>query len=102
MLEVALSRRMCCSRVCSARRYAGRPSASTRDPDQPSGQVPLEAGGDGHEAGVRAAVEHRDAEPLRRADDDVGAELAGRLEQGQREQVGGDHGERAARRAPPR
>jgi hypothetical protein len=28
MLLVALSRRMCCSRVCSARRCAGFPSAS--------------------------------------------------------------------------
>src|ERR1700732_751396 len=26
MLLVALSRRMCCSRVCNASRYAGRPS----------------------------------------------------------------------------
>ena len=67
-----------------------------RDADQPAGQVPLEAGGDRHEAGVRAAVEQRDAEALGGADHDVGAERAGRLEQGEREQVGGDHGERVA------
>ena len=36
-------------------------------PDQPAGQVPLEPGGDGHEAGVRTAVEERDAEPLDRS-----------------------------------
>ena len=67
-----------------------------RDADQPAGQVPLEPGGDRHEAGVRAAVEERDAEALRGADDDVGAELARRLQQGERQQVGGDHGERVA------
>jgi hypothetical protein len=32
MLEVAFSRRMCCSRVCNANRYAGRPSASFERP----------------------------------------------------------------------
>src|SRR3546814_3110602 len=37
MLEVALSRRMCCSRVCSARRYAGRPAASTETPTRRPG-----------------------------------------------------------------
>ena len=67
-----------------------------RHADQPAGQVPLEAGAHRHEAGVRTAVPQRHAEPLRRADHDVGAELAGRLEQGQREQVGGDDGQRAA------
>ena len=32
MLEVAFSRRMCCSRVCNAMRSAGRPRASTETP----------------------------------------------------------------------
>ena len=32
MLEVAFSRRMCCSRVCNAMRNAGRPRASTETP----------------------------------------------------------------------
>ncbi len=96
MFEVALSRRMCCSRVCRASRYAGRPSASTETPDEAAGQVPLESGGDRHVAGVRAAVEERDAEALGGPDDDVGAELAGRLEHGQRQQVGGDDGQRVA------
>ena len=32
MLEVARSRRMCCSRVWSAMRYAGCPCASTETP----------------------------------------------------------------------
>ena len=37
MFEVALSRRMCCSRVCSARRYAGVPSASLDTPTRRPG-----------------------------------------------------------------
>ena len=67
-----------------------------RDADQATGQVPLETGGHRHEAGVRAAVEERYAEALRGADDDVGTHRAGRLEQGEREQVGGDDGEGVA------
>ena len=39
---------------------------------------------------MRATVAHRDAEPLRVADDDVGAHLAGWRDQRQREQVGTD------------
>ena len=42
MLEVAFSRRMCCSRVCSASRSAGWPAASTRDADQPARHAALE------------------------------------------------------------
>ena len=38
MLDVAFSRRMCCSRVCRARRIAGRPSVSVLTPDQSAGQ----------------------------------------------------------------
>ena len=90
MLEVALSRRMCCSRVCRARRYARRPSASTETPTRrPAGAA--RARRHGHVAGVQAAVEQRDAEALRGADDDVGAERAECLEHGEGEQVGGDH-----------
>ena len=48
-------------------------------------------------SGVRAAVAHRHAEALRRADGDVGAPFAGRSEQRQREQVGGDDHEPATR-----
>ncbi len=47
-------------------------------------------------AGLRAAVPHRDAEPLRAADRDVGAQLAGRGQQGHRQQIRGDDGQRAA------
>ena len=71
-----MSRRMCCSRVCSASRYAGRPSASTETPTRRPGRCRSSPARDGHEAGVRAAVEQRDAEALRGADHDVGAERA--------------------------
>ena len=95
MLLVAFSRRMCCSRVCSASRYALSPSASTETPDEPAGQAARELLAHGHVAGVRAAEAHRHAEALGGADRDVGAQLAGRGEQGEREQVGGDGDDRA-------
>ena len=44
---------------------------------------------------MRAAIAHRHAEALGRAQDDVGTQLAGRGQQGQRQQVGGDDGEAA-------
>jgi hypothetical protein len=49
----------------------------------------------GEEGRVRTAEAHRHAEALRRAERDVGPHLAGRLEQHQRHQVGGD-GDHAA------
>ncbi len=49
----------------------------------------------GEEGGVRAAEAHRDAEALAGAEGDVGAHGAGRLEQDQRHQVGGDGDGRA-------
>jgi hypothetical protein len=45
---------------------------------------------------VGAAVEHGDAEALGGPDHDVGAERAGRLEDGEGQQVRGDHGQGAA------
>ena len=96
MLLVAFSRRMCCSRVCSASRYAGCAVGVPGDADQPAGQLPLQPGPDRHEAGVRAAEAERHAEALRRADHHVRAPLARRAEQGQREQVGGHRDDRAA------
>ena len=68
-----------------------------RHADQAAGQLPLEARAHGHVAGVRSAEAERHAEALRRADGDVGAELARRREQREREQVGGDDGEPALR-----
>ena len=43
MFEVAFSRRMCCSRVCRVRRYAGFPSASTETPTSRPGRARLYA-----------------------------------------------------------
>ena len=94
MLLVAFSRRMCCSRVCRASRYAGCAVGVDADPDQPPGQPALEPGTDRHEAGVRAAEAERHAEPLGRPDRDVGAPLPRRAEQGQRQQVG-RHGDQS-------
>jgi hypothetical protein len=53
--------------------------------------------GDGHKGRVRTAKAHRHTETLRRADDDVGAKLARRLQHGQREQIGRDDEQCAAR-----
>src|SRR5699024_4454064 len=58
--------------------------------DEPAGQVSLQAGPHRHEAGVRTAVEHGDAEALGRADDNVGTEFTGSLHHAQRKRIG-DH-----------
>ena len=60
------------------------------DADEAAGQAALVLVAAGEVGGVRAAAAHRHAEALRRAAGDVGAELARRRDQGQREQVGGD------------
>ena len=61
-----------------------------RDADQAAGQLAGQPLADGQVAGVRAAVAHRDAEALGGAAGDVGAPLPRRLQQREREQVGGD------------
>ena len=95
MLQVALSRRMCCSRVCSAMRSGGLAAGVDRDADDPAGHGALVGVPGGEEGGVRAAIAHRHAEALGGAEDDVGTQLAGRGEQRQGQQVGGDAGEAA-------
>ncbi len=60
------------------------------DADQAPGQAALVLVAAGEVGGVRAAAAHRHAEALGRAAGDVGAELARRRDQRQREQVGGD------------
>ena len=67
------------------------------DADEAPRHRALEVVAGGEVAGVRAAVAHRHAEALRRADDDVGAPFAGRRQQREREQVGGDDDEAAGR-----
>ena len=39
IFDVAFSRRMCCSRVCRARRYAGRPAVSIETPTRRPGRT---------------------------------------------------------------
>ena len=68
-----------------------------RDPDQPAGQLTGQALAHRQVAGVRAAVAHRDAETLGGAAGDVGAPLPRRLQQRQRQQVGGDDDRRPGR-----
>ena len=93
MLDVALSRRMCCSRVWSASRSAGRPSASSGQTDQAARHLAPVLVTTGEEAGVRSPVAHGNAEALGRAHGDVGAHLARRAEDGEREEIGRDDDE---------
>src|ERR1700694_3006683 len=65
------------------------PSLVLRDPDDPAGEIALELIARREERGVRPAVAERHPEALRVADGDVGAPLAGRHEQREREQIGG-------------
>ena len=68
MLLVAFSRRMCCSRVCSASRSAGRPPGVDRHADEAAGQrCACASSRVAMNAGVRAAEAERHAEALRRA-----------------------------------
>ena len=60
-----------------------------RHADQAAGQLPAQVIADRQVRGVRAAVEQRHAEPLGGAERDVGAEFARRLQQGERQDVGG-------------
>ena len=92
MFEVAFSRRMCCSRVCSAKRKPGVPSRSLETPTSRPGKRAFQPGADGDEARVRSAVEQRYAEPLAGPDSDVGTPLPRRRRQRQGHQVAGrDH-----------
>ncbi len=66
MLLVAFSRRMCCSRVCNARRKAGLPSASLwKRATMRPGQVAFEFIAGRKKGGVRSAVTEGHAEALR-------------------------------------
>ncbi len=73
----------------------GLAPAVARDADDPPRNLALVLLAGGEERRVRPAVAHGDAEPLRRADRDVGAEFARRPQQGQRQQVGRHHYEGA-------
>ena len=66
-----------------------------RDADEPAGHLAFVFIARGEEGGVRSAEAERNAEALRAADGDIGAEFARRLEERERENIGGDDGERA-------
>src|SRR2546423_15658773 len=59
------------------------------DADDSAWHSPGVVGFGGHVGGVGAAEAHGDAEALGRADGDVRAQLAGRLDEGEGEDVGG-------------
>ena len=100
MLEVAFSRRMCCSRVCSARRSAGRPSVSVLTPTSRPGSERVSASLVAMNAAWGPPNAHRHPEALGRADDDVGAELTRGSGEHAGEQVGRRR-PRCARRGEP-
>ena len=102
MLLVAFSRRMCCSPCLQREPERGAPRVVTDTPTSRPGSVRVFAVRGREERGVRAAEAERHAEPLRRADHDVGAELARRDHEAAGEQVGGDGHETRPPRAPPR
>jgi hypothetical protein len=65
-----------------------------RHPDEPARQVAPVLVACREERGVRPAVTHRDAEPLRGAERHVGAHLARRHEESEGQQIGRDSDER--------
>src|SRR5437763_1819585 len=67
-----------------------------RDANEPPGYLTFERVSRGEEGRVRTAVTERHAKTLCAANSDVHAEFAGRLEQGETEQVGSDDNQRAA------
>ena len=83
--------------VAFSRPIRGLSVGVDRHTNQASGKVAFELVAGGQKRRVRAAEAHRHAEPLARPNDGICAPLAGRDEQGQRQQVGRDQNERAAR-----
>jgi hypothetical protein len=63
--------------------------------DEPARHEPLVGVASGHEGSVRSAEAERHTEALGISHGDVGTELTRRSEEGQREEVGRDDGERA-------
>ena len=96
MFEVAFSRRMCCSRVCSVSTIAALARGVDRLADDAAGQPADVVGARGEEAVVRAAVAHRVAGRLALADRHRAAVVARRLEHA--ELTSGRRARSAARR----
>ena len=87
MFDVAFSRRMCCSRVCSVSTIAALARGVDRLADDPARQPADVVGARGEEAVVRAAVAHRVAGRLALADRHRAAVVARRLEHAERHEV---------------
>ena len=64
-------------------------------PHHPTGRTAGEAQPGGEKRRVGTAAGHRHPETLTRSDRDIGAEFAGRFEQGQRQEIRGGHHQRA-------
>ena len=90
MLLVAFSRRMCCSRVCKREPERGAALRVDRDADEPARQRAPVLVAHREVRRVRTAEAERHAEALGRAHHRVGADLAGRRDEREREQVGRD------------
>ena len=87
MLLVAFSRRMCCSRALQREPVRGAAGRVDRHADETPGQRALVVVPGREERRVRTTEPERDTEPLRRADHDVRAELAGWRHERQGEQI---------------
>ncbi len=85
---------MCCSRVCKARRYAGPAFGIVRNADESAGHVTFVLVARRKIGGVRSAETERNTKTLRAADGNISAEFSRRLEQRERQNVGGDHSQR--------
>ena len=87
MLDVAFSRRMCCSRVCSVRTIAAPACRVRRLADDPAGHAAGVLGACGDEAIVRATEGLEVARTLSLADRHLAPVVAGRLEHAERDGV---------------
>ena len=98
MLDVAFSRRMCCSRVWSVRTYPRFPVEVVRLADDPARQTADVLALGGHEPVVRPAVAHVVPGGLALADRERAAVVARRLEHAERQEIDMGHRERTRRR----
>ena len=90
ILEVAVCRRMCCSRVWRGEDEAFAATVIGGLADDAAGHLAQVLRLGGKEADVRATEGGRRADGLAFADNDIGAVVAGRLEHGEGDGVGRD------------
>ena len=87
MLLVAFSRRICCSRVWSVKRNAGRPRASLETPISRPGMT-FERVPGGKVSGMRPAIAQAAHQTLGVADGDIGTPLTRWCQEHQAQQIG--------------